>query len=104
MPFAADSFDIVLLRHVLEHVRDYRPVLEEAVRVTRSLVVVDFFHALTCLPFNLNLFDPRGFWNNWYSRSQFDAFVRTLPVEAHDCVFTVGDVGQRAEVHVLQKM
>lgn len=35
LPFASDSFDMVFLHEVIEHVRDDRQTLAEAVRVTR---------------------------------------------------------------------
>jgi len=41
LPYEAESFDGVLLRHVLEHIEDPRDALAEAVRVcSRDLVVV----------------------------------------------------------------
>jgi SAM-dependent methyltransferase len=47
LPFASGSFDVVLLRHVLEHLPDWlmESVLSEAIRVARRAVVVSFYVA-----------------------------------------------------------
>jgi hypothetical protein len=45
LPFAPGSFDVLLLRHVLEHLPDWlmAKVLEEAVRVARRAVLIAFY-------------------------------------------------------------
>jgi len=44
LPFEADSFDVVVLRHVLEYLPDWllAATLSEAMRVSRGYVVLDF--------------------------------------------------------------
>jgi len=103
LPFGDRSFDVVLLKHVLEHQPDYRPVLREAVRVSRRAVVVNFFHRLLPLPFDVSLRDRRGFWNNWYSRRRFENLVRSLPISHFEDHRTLGTAKQTAEVYVLRR-
>lgn len=45
LPFAEDSFDVAILRHVVEHLppKLMQPTLASAMRVARTAVVVDFF-------------------------------------------------------------
>jgi len=43
LPCADNSFDVVLLRHVLEHLPDFRPAVREALRVACCQVVLIFF-------------------------------------------------------------
>lgn len=103
LPFADSAFDGVLLKHVLEHQADYQPVLREAVRVASRVVIVNFFHRPLPGTRDVILRDRRGFWNNWYSRSRFEAFARSLPVQSLTTKRAVGTAGQTAEVYVLRK-
>jgi len=43
LPFRDRSVDVVLLRHVLEHLSDFRPALREALRIAARQVVMIFF-------------------------------------------------------------
>lgn len=77
LPFGAGSFDVVLLRHVLEHVSDYQAVLRESLRVTRSWVLVVLFLE----PY----YDERrpigsGAWENRLDRRELSAFLDELQV------------------------
>ncbi len=101
MPFADRGFDAVLLKHVLEHQSDYPDVVREAVRVARRLVVINFFHRLLPLGRDIHLKDRRGFWNNWYSRRRFEAFLKTLPIRSFEKSRTLGTARQTAEIYLL---
>jgi ubiquinone/menaquinone biosynthesis C-methylase UbiE len=103
MPFGDRSFDVVLLKHVLEHQPDYRPVIREAVRLCRRAVVIDLFHRLLPLPFDVRLKDRRGFHNNWYARGRFEKFVQSLPLRDLEHVRTLGTAKQTAEIFVLKR-
>lgn len=103
LPFADQSFDVVLLKHILEHQTDYRPLVRDAVRVSRRAVIINHFHRLLPLPWNVMLKDRRGFNNNWYARSKFEKFCNTLPVARHDHYRTIGTAKQTAEIYVLHR-
>ena len=101
LPFSENAFDAVLLKHVLEHLHHYEGALREAFRVSRNLLIVDFFHTL--LPFNLPILDKKGYWNNWYSRHQFETFLQSLPVNRYERMTTTGNSLQTAEIYVAIK-
>jgi ubiquinone/menaquinone biosynthesis C-methylase UbiE len=61
LPFADDSFDVVLLIFVLHHAEDARQVLEEARRVSRRSIIV--FEDVT---------------SNWWDRMVFRGFHHWL--------------------------
>lgn len=103
LPFADGSYDVVLLKHVLEHQPDYQNTVRQAVRVARRAVLINFFHKPLRLPMDIHLKDRRGFWNNWYSRSRFESYVRRLGVQSFEIIRTIGTAGQSAEVYVLKK-
>jgi ubiquinone/menaquinone biosynthesis C-methylase UbiE len=86
LPFKDNSFDIVILRHILEHLQEgYEDVIKEALRVTRKELVVVFFLDLTISEEDrIQESDPDEngctyFWNE-YSHSKFMRFVSSLGV------------------------
>lgn len=103
MHFNNNDFQAVLLKHILEHLQDYKTAVQESVRVAEDFVIIDFFHRL--LPFNIDvhLNDRRGFWNNWYSRSRFEEFLDGLHISHYDRIVTKGTASQTAEIYVLHK-
>ena len=103
LPFKNNSFQIVLLKHILEHVPSYEQTVGEAVRVSDQNVIINFFHRLLPINFDLNLYDKRGYWNNWYSRSKFESFLYTLPINDFERRFTKGTSNQTAEIYLLKK-
>ncbi|MBI4452964.1 methyltransferase domain-containing protein [Candidatus Woesearchaeota archaeon] len=102
MPFNNNTFDIVLLKHLLEHLPEYRKAVIEALRVAEGQVIINFFHKLLPIPFDITIFDRRGFYNNWYSRSRFEEFLKSIGV-TYQMYPTLGDVKQTAEVYILER-
>lgn len=103
LEFADKSFDVVLLRHILEHLPDYKEAVAEALRVARESVIADFFIAPTILPFDMKFWYAQGYYENWYSERKFGKFVNVFPlsrVEKHD---VIGSAGQSARIYVLDK-
>jgi glycosyltransferase involved in cell wall biosynthesis len=75
LPFADGSFDVVYMRHVLEHQTHYRYLLAEMCRVCRGEIFVTFFIPLSDAETDDIQFD--GTWhNNRYARAPFYAFAR----------------------------
>ncbi|MBL8093003.1 MAG: glycosyltransferase [Anaerolineales bacterium] len=74
LPFPDGFFDVVYMRHVLEHQNHYEALLAEMLRVSRGEVFVIFFIPLAESPVDNIAFD--GTWyNNQYSRIRFDQFI-----------------------------
>ncbi len=103
LPFRDSTFDVVLLKHILEHLPTYEDAVHEALRVARDTVLIDFFHALIPIGRNIHLKDRRGFPNNWYSRSKFHSFLDTCSITGYELRQTTGTAGQTADVYVLHK-
>ncbi len=101
MPFPDNSFEAVILKHVLEHLPDYRSAVNEAVRVASKIVIIDFFHKLW--PFDFRKRHREGFWENWYSKRKFEKFITDLPVSNYEVFTTTGTSRQTAEIYVLHK-
>ena len=81
----------------------YRPVVEEALRVSKDFVMIDFFHRLLPFNFDFNIHDKGGYWNNWYSRSKFENFLDTLPIRSFERISTKGTSNQTAEIYIINK-
>lgn len=101
MPFANNSFEAVILKHILEHLPDYRPAVSEAVRITSKIVIINFFHKL--LPFDYRRKHKDGFWENWYNKRKFKRFITDLPISSYEMFSTIGTSKQTAEIYVLYK-
>ncbi len=101
MQFNDCSYDAVVLKHVLEHLSDYKNAVNEAVRVASKIVIIDFFHMLWFFDYRRK--HKEGFWENWYGRKKFEKFIRGLPISHYDTFRTVGTSRQTAEICVLYK-
>jgi ubiquinone/menaquinone biosynthesis C-methylase UbiE len=83
LPFRNGCFDVVYMRHVLEHQTHYRFLLSEALRVCRGQVFLIFFLPLRDAEEDTIEFD--GTWyNNHYSRLRFTEFVRERGYETRE--------------------
>jgi ubiquinone/menaquinone biosynthesis C-methylase UbiE len=100
LPFKDGSFDTVLLKHLLEHLPTYEPAVVEAIRVSKRLVIIDFFHHLQ-LPFDVKL-KQRGYWNNWYSKGKFENFI-SKKVHHSERITAKSTSKKRAEIYILFK-
>ena len=65
--FGRDRFDVVLVRHVLEHQPDFEPAMNEAISVSRRLALFVFFLTPRSLPLGVRKIDLRLNWPIFYS-------------------------------------
>lgn len=103
LPFQNATFDVVLLKHILEHLPTYEDTITESLRVARDAVIIDFFHTLLPISRDILLKDRRGFHNNWYSRQKFHSFLDTCPITGYDVHQTTGTSEQTADIYVVHK-
>ena len=73
------SFEVVLVRHVLEHLPDFEVAMREAILVSRRLAVFVFFLTPRALPFGVRkidlCFNWPVFYNYVYSRRAINRFL-----------------------------
>ncbi|MBM4053454.1 MAG: glycosyltransferase [Planctomycetes bacterium] len=82
LPFKDRSFDIVYLRHVLEHQSHYEELLSEVFRVCGTDVFINFFIELSDSDIDKINYD--GTWyHNTYSKKKFDLFVKRYGFGIH---------------------
>jgi len=77
--FGTASFDVVNVRHVLDHLPDFEPAMEQAISVSRRLAVFVFFLTPRTLPFGVRKLDPGfnrpAFYTYIYSRPAINRFL-----------------------------
>jgi len=76
LPYTTSFFDVVYMRHILEHQRDYHPLMREVFRVCKSMVFINFFIPLTENDTDEIKFD-NVFYHNTYSKSLFTTSINT---------------------------
>jgi len=75
------SFDIVLARHIFEHLPHYKQAMKECLRVARKRVIVNFFIELNDTEEDIITTRGKDSYNNCYSRRIFESFLtKTLKV------------------------
>ena len=65
--FGRNRFDVVLVRHVLEHLPDFEPAMNEAISVSRRLALFVFFLTPRSLPLGVRKVDLRFNWPVFYT-------------------------------------
>jgi hypothetical protein len=83
LPFESGSHDVVILRHVLEHLPEgYKVAIEEAWRVTHRDLYIVLFEPLTEEPDNIVKHGPdehgASYYWNTYNKSEFIQFILSL--------------------------
>lgn len=65
--FGPNSFDVVLVRHVLEHLPDFEAAMTEAISVSRRIALFVFFLTPRTLPLGVRKVDLRINWPTFYT-------------------------------------
>lgn len=77
IPLPDDAVDVVLCRHIIEHLEDHRPAIREAVRVARSIVLIVLFRVPT---HSERRQIGWGAWDNRLEGGPLDEFLASLGV------------------------
>ena len=75
IPLPDQAVDVVLCRHILEHLEDYRPAIREAVRVARQKVFLVLFRIPTHEERSAL---GRGAWDNRVNGRELTAFLESF--------------------------
>jgi len=84
--FADNSYDIVYMRHLLDCVRDYRPIVKNAFRICRKKVIIDNRRAFISDPDKIvdhNTIEGHEWYNCYtadYNLGEFNQLARELSV------------------------
>lgn len=81
IPADDTSYEIVYARHLLEHMRYYKKVIAEMVRVAQKEVLIVFFIEPGDAPDHVDyrMQDRSALFNNFYNKEKLEAFLRNLP-------------------------
>ncbi|MCX6225846.1 MAG: methyltransferase domain-containing protein [Bacteroidia bacterium] len=93
IPFAENSFDMILCNHVLEHVTDDRKVMSEFLRVLRpggfAILQVPLEPQRESTYEDPSITDPRQREKFFGQKDHVRVYGRDYPVRLRDCGFTV---------------
>lgn len=79
--FGPQSFDVVIVRHVLEHLPDFELAMQQAILVSRRIAIFVFFLTPRSLPFQVRKINPRierHLFTNIYSKRAIEDFLTKL--------------------------
>jgi len=99
------SYDVVLARHIFEHLPHYREALVECHRVARKAVIVNFFIELNSGREDIITTRGTDYYNNCYSRPLFEEFLgETLKVRSFENFRKLGpSVFSENEIYFIRK-
>ena len=75
LDFPSSSFECIIMKDVLEHMEDFRPVLGETLRVASMYAIVANFIPWTEGETIIRK-EPTGYFHNLYARKEVYAFIR----------------------------
>lgn len=102
---ADHAFDIVLARHVFEHLPHYRDALKECFRVAKRAVIVNFFIELNDAGRDMITTRGKNYYNNCYSRKLFEDFLTsTLKARRFENFRNLGpSIFSQNEIYLIHK-
>ncbi|HEV8341069.1 MAG TPA: class I SAM-dependent methyltransferase [Candidatus Binatia bacterium] len=102
---ADNSFDLVLARHIFEHLPHYREGLNECLRVAKRAVIVNFFIELSSTERDIITTRGKNYHNNCYSRKLFEDFLTgTLKVRSFENFRNLGSsIFSQNEIYLIHK-
>jgi ubiquinone/menaquinone biosynthesis C-methylase UbiE len=77
LPFDNNSYDVVYIRHLLEHLPGYNKALDEAIRVANNEVLVVFFLKPTISATKINYNEEENLYNNDYNKVEIENYIKT---------------------------
>lgn len=90
LPYGAEHFDVVLVKDVIEHARDYREILAELARVAKQWLVLSMFIRMHDEP-DLIKMDQPGLYLNRYQRAGVYSFLSEAGFDEPLVVFRKAD-------------
>ena len=108
MPFQDNEFDVVILRHILEHLEDYELAVREAIRVAKKEVIIVFFldpsnDLQDQIEVRKTEYEGYTYWWNTYSWPKFVRFVSEFGLLPQRCVFETPGAAHRDTIVRLKK-
>lgn len=98
------SFDVVLARHILEHLPHYRDAMKECFRVARRAVIVNFFIELSHTDGDTITTRGKNYYNNCYSRKLFEDFLTSLRARSFENFRNLGpSIFSQNEIYLIHK-
>ena len=102
---ADNSFDVVLARHIFEHLPHYKEGMKECFRVARRAVIVNFFIELNNTGRDIITTRGKHYYNNCYSRKLLENFLTTmLKVKNFENIRNLGaSMFSQNEIYLIRK-
>lgn len=98
LPLADSSVECVVMKDVLEHMEDFRPLLAEASRVASNYVIIGNFIPWREGETRIRR-DPRGYYLNAYNRQEVFSFASQVELRVEEVISTVEkSVGRKKNV------
>ena len=99
LPFMNNAFDVVICRHVLEHLSSFKNALKEMCRVAKKEIIIIFFMSLAKKTVT-NYDKEENIYHNNYGKDEFENFIR-VECKAHNFQrvnFNTGEFAYRIAV------
>ncbi len=77
LPFSDNSYEVVYIRHLLEHLPGYEKALDEAIRVAGNEVLVIFFLRPGNAIEKINYDEKENLYNNEYNKQEIEDYIKT---------------------------
>ena len=102
LPFDDRLFQCVVMKDVMEHMEDFRPLLFEAARISNKYVIITNFIPWTegsCIIRR----EPQGFYHNMYNRREVYSFGKELGLEVEEVLSALEKDARANEVVIFKR-